>query len=98
MRWPGRHGEGYVAVQLILLALIALAPLVRWGGAWPAPLVFTIAGLVLGVIGAVLALAGLLRLGVDNLSALPEPTAGAHLIEHGIYGRVRHPIYGGLLL
>jgi len=96
--WPGRRGEGYVVVQFILLALIALAPFVRLGGLWPVPWAFTAAGLVLGALGAGLALAGLLHLGVDNLSALPQPTAAARLIESGIYGRVRHPIYGGLLL
>lgn len=96
--WPGRRGEGYVVVQIILLGLIALAPLIKVGGEWPAPLVFTIAGLVLGALGGGLALAGLLHLGADNLSALPQPVAGAHLIESGIYGRARHPIYGGLLL
>ncbi len=97
--WLGRRGEGYVVVQFILLGLIALAPLVRLGGAWPEPL--SLAARILGgaliVVGGGLALAGLLRLGVDNLSALPHPRDEAQLVERGIYGLVRHPIYGGLV-
>ena len=95
----GRRGEGYVVVQFILLALIALAPLLRVGGAWPAPLGLLLRGLglVLILAGGALALAGLLGLGVTNLSALPHPKDEAQLVESGIYGLARHPIYGGLI-
>jgi protein-S-isoprenylcysteine O-methyltransferase Ste14 len=95
----GRRGEGYVVVQFILLGLIALAPLVQLGGVWPEPLGLAarVVGGLLIVAGGALALAGLLHLGVDNLSALPHPKAEAQLIEGGIYGVVRHPIYGGLV-
>lgn len=64
----GRRGEGYVVVQFILLGLIALAPLVGLGGAWPAPvgLAARVVGGLLIVVGGALALAGLLHLGVDN--------------------------------
>jgi len=95
----GRRGEGYVIVQFILLGLIALAPLVPVGGAWPAPL--GLAARVLGgalmLVGGALALAGLLHLGADNLSALPHPKDEAQLVEGGIYGLARHPIYGGVV-
>ena len=33
-----------------------------------------------------------------NLSALPHPKDGAVLVESGVYGLVRHPIYAGLIL
>lgn len=95
----GRRGEGYVVVQFILLGLIALAPLVALGGAWPEPL--GLAGRLVGgallLVGGALALAGLRHLGLDNLSALPHPKDEAHLVEGGIYGLARHPIYGGLV-
>jgi protein-S-isoprenylcysteine O-methyltransferase Ste14 len=96
----GRRGEGYVVVQFILLGLIALAPLVRLGGAWPEPLGLALRGVggLLILAGGGLALAGLLGLGVDNLSALPHPKDEAQLVETGIYGLARHPIYGGLVL
>ena len=95
----GRRGEGYVVVQFILLGLIALAPLVGVGGAWPEPLglILRVGGGLLILAGGALALAGLLGLGVDNLSALPHPKDAAQLVEHGIYGLARHPIYGGLI-
>jgi protein-S-isoprenylcysteine O-methyltransferase Ste14 len=44
-----------------------------------------------------LAGAGVIGLG-DNLSPLPHPKAGAVLVEGGVYGVVRHPIYAGLIL
>ncbi|MCC7361846.1 MAG: hypothetical protein IT317_20350 [Anaerolineales bacterium] len=95
----GRRGEGYVVVQLILLAGVALAPLVRVGGVWPVlpSLIARIAGGGLLLAGGALALAGLLGLGLDNLSALPHPRDEAQLVEHGVYGLARHPIYGGLI-
>ena len=42
------------------------------------------------------------RLGVRdlgaNLTPLPYPSADAQLVETGIYAKVRHPIYGGIIL
>ncbi len=34
----------------------------------------------------------------DALTPLPYPRDGAGLVETGVYARVRHPIYGGLVL
>jgi protein-S-isoprenylcysteine O-methyltransferase Ste14 len=56
-----------------------------------------VVGLVLGGIGMLLALGGLFALGT-NLSPLPHPKEGAPLVETGVYGVVRHPIYSGLIL
>ncbi len=53
-------------------------------------------GLLLGLAGLALALAGLLGLG-RNLSALPHPNDDAELVQGGVYGLARHPIYGGLI-
>ena len=98
-KWLGARGEGYVVGQFILLGLMALAPFARLGGAWPEPLGLAarVAGGLLLLAGGGLALAGLLHLGVDNLSALPHPKDEAQLVEGGIYGLARHPIYGGLV-
>lgn len=46
---------------------------------------------------AILGIGGLLALG-RNLTPSPLPRAGARLIRTGIYSRVRHPIYGGVIL
>ncbi len=52
--------------------------------------------------GALLLVAGwLVYRGIDdlgsNLTAVPAPVADATLVEHGIYRRVRHPIYAGVI-
>ena len=96
--WQGRHGEWYVVVQFILLGLVLVAPWLAAGPAWPAPwswLAWAVGGLLM-LAGLGLAGAGVLGLG-RNLSPLPEPTADAALVETGIYGRVRHPIYSGMI-
>jgi protein-S-isoprenylcysteine O-methyltransferase Ste14 len=89
-----RQGEALVAAQLVLLAATAVtAATVR--GRLPAPA--RIAGVALLAAGAGLAVAGAARLGPD-LTPLPEPRPGAPLLEDVIFGRVRHPIYGGFML
>jgi protein-S-isoprenylcysteine O-methyltransferase Ste14 len=52
---------------------------------------------VLLLIGLVLALQALLRLG-SSLTPLPEPMAGAALVTSGAYARCRHPLYQAVLL
>jgi protein-S-isoprenylcysteine O-methyltransferase Ste14 len=59
-------------------------------------------------IGLVLALAGLVvvflalwtyyRVNGSLVNVSPEPDQSARLVEHGIYGRVRHPIYLSVIL
>jgi protein-S-isoprenylcysteine O-methyltransferase Ste14 len=95
----GRRGEGWVAVQMILLALVALSGLL--GPGWTGAL--RLGGSAFGVIliGAGLALA---FLGVrhlderDALTPLPYPRDDARLVQTGVYGIVRHPVYGGLII
>lgn len=93
----GPRGEGWVAIQLVLLAAIALAGAA--GPAWSgAPRVAGAAvGLAGVLIGAVLAARGVVDLR-EALTPFPHPRAGAPLVEHGAYRLARHPIYGGLVL
>ena len=93
----GPRGEGWVVLQLVLLALAALAGLVS-GDAWGGTLatVTSLAGLALMAGGALLLGMGLLGLG-GNLTPVPRPRDDAQLVESGAYASVRHPIYGGLL-
>jgi protein-S-isoprenylcysteine O-methyltransferase Ste14 len=93
----GRRGEGWVALQVCLIAAIAAAGLLgpRWPAdvrPWPAVL-----GAVLAACGAWLLVGGGARLG-RQLTPFPKPVAGGALREDGVYGLVRHPIYGGVLL
>lgn len=93
----GPRGEGWVAIQFVLLAAIGLAALT--GPAWDEPIrpVTTVAGFALAILGLAMAMLGLRDLG-SNLTPLPYPRAEAQLVETGIYARVRHPIYGGIIV
>jgi protein-S-isoprenylcysteine O-methyltransferase Ste14 len=94
----GDRGQGWVALQMLLLAVIVLVGLLTRGG-WPAsasaPL--AVVGAVLLVVGALVAVLAVTGLG-SALTALPAPLHGERLRTSGIYAVVRHPIYGGLIL
>ena len=97
--WKGSRGEWYVVAQFVLFGLIATAPLLTGNiPAWNTPWSITslVVGLGLGLLGLVLAFAGLLHLG-SNLTALPHPKPDSTMVESGAYSIVRHPIYSGLI-
>lgn len=54
-------------------------------------------GTALFLVGAALGVAGALPLGT-RLSPFPAPVDGAALRTSGVFGLVRHPIYGGVIL
>ena len=94
----GDRGQGWVALQLLLLVAVAAVGVLTRGG-WPASAQAPLAVvgtvlLVLGAAGAVLAVTGL----GSALTALPAPLRGERLRTSGVYAVVRHPIYGGLIL
>lgn len=95
---PPRLGwisPAFVGVQFVLfLAFSAIA--VFTGDFAPTPLRYGV-GLVFAGAGGWLVVGALMKLGV-NLSALPDPRPGGSLAESGVFGVVRHPIYGGLVL
>lgn len=98
--WKGPNGEWYVVVQLFLFGLVAFGPArlpgwAVWDASWRT--ISIVAGLILGGLGTILVLGGLFSLG-GNLTAVPRPKANAHLVEHGAYRWVRHPIYSGIIL
>jgi len=93
----GRRGEGWVAVQIALVALVLLCELL--GPGWPptvAPLLDA-AGVALLAVGSALFLAGIGSLG-RSLTPCPRPRDDGTLREGGAYRLVRHPMYGGVLL
>lgn len=93
----GPRGEGWVALQVLLLVALALTAFLAPG--WPAPV--RTAGLVVSLVAVVpgfaLLVAGLRNLG-GALTPYPKPMDGVAMTDAGIYGLVRHPIYGGGLL
>jgi protein-S-isoprenylcysteine O-methyltransferase Ste14 len=98
--WANSRGEWYVAVQLVLFALIAAAPAV-WGGQVDLPGqwagVVSAFGVFCMAAGGMGGMIGVLQLG-DNLSVFPRPKADGELIQNGMYVLVRHPIYCGVIL
>jgi len=99
--WKGARGEWYVVAQLALIGLVFFGPQ-TWNGlpTWTYPFdqLGSIAGVVLLLVGGLLLVAGIVRLGA-NLTAVPYPKEESTLVETGPYGIVRHPMYsGGIIL
>jgi protein-S-isoprenylcysteine O-methyltransferase Ste14 len=65
-------------------------------GGSPQPTTTIIAVVLFGA-GQAMALAAALKMR-EYISAHPAPAPGARLLADGVYGRVRHPMYGGVLL
>lgn len=97
MRLPalGPRGEGWFLGQLVFIIAVAVAPPAQWP-AGVSDLARPLGGLLVGG-GLVVGALGLLALG-GNLTPLPKPRARGELVESGIYGVIRHPIYAGLVL
>jgi protein-S-isoprenylcysteine O-methyltransferase Ste14 len=96
----GPRGEGWVVGQLLLLGLLIVLSLPRIPDLPPHS---TASWLAFAAGGTALAIAGwtVLRAFRDlgrNLTPLPRPRDDAALVESGIYAKVRHPIYAGLIL
>jgi protein-S-isoprenylcysteine O-methyltransferase Ste14 len=85
-----QRGGWWVAGQFLLLMTIAILDVAGHAAVKPSPLF--IAGLVLIVVATLGSLAGLWALG-RNLTPFPKPMATTQLVQHGIYGLVRHPLY-----
>jgi protein-S-isoprenylcysteine O-methyltransferase Ste14 len=93
----GPRGEGWVVLQFVLLALVAVAGAA--GPAWDgmARVATNVLGAVFMAGGLALAFRGLVDLR-EALTPLPHPRDGATLVDTGSYRLVRHPIYGGIVL
>src|SRR5204862_3016842 len=95
----GPRGEGWVAIQLALIALVPLSALT--GVYWPEEVagVLTVVGIVLLLVGLAFLLLAFARLTLARaMTVFPRPREHAAVADRGGYRLVRHPIYGGLVL
>jgi len=81
---------------MVLIGLSALSG-VYWPDAVAGALVVVALVLILAAL-VLLVLAGFSLLLARSTTVFPRPREGARLAEGGVYRRVRHPVYGGVLL
>jgi protein-S-isoprenylcysteine O-methyltransferase Ste14 len=93
----GRRGEGWVALQLVLVAVMAAAG--AKGRKWPSASrnVRIAAASLSGLGGLYLFGSAVARLG-RQITPFPKPVEQGSVKSTGAYGLVRHPMYGGVLL
>jgi protein-S-isoprenylcysteine O-methyltransferase Ste14 len=84
-----RGGLWVLGQSMLLCGVIAGGILCR--NQWQS-LALTLSGVFLLVIGAGCGLAGTVSLG-RNLTPFPKPAATVTLVQTGIYGLMRHPLY-----
>lgn len=90
-----RGGRGYVYAQVVLLAVVVAVAFLAPGAPDLRPLRVA-AGILLwlGAVGVYLSIRHLGR----SLSPYPEPRRRGELVDRGVYGLARHPMYGSALL
>ena len=90
MRWLAGQAVLLVVAFVVIPATDGIAGRLLATGTRPAGYTIAAAGAIIGVVS-------MLRLG-RQLVPQPTPVQGGELIESGIYGVVRHPIYLAVLL
>jgi protein-S-isoprenylcysteine O-methyltransferase Ste14 len=96
----GPRGEGWVIGQFILVAMVGALGV---PGLWSLPPTSAVGWIALALglclLAGGLAIGGLgIRALGAHLTALPRPRTDAELVETGIYRRIRHPVYVGVML
>ncbi|MGL5060363.1 MAG: methyltransferase family protein [Microcoleus sp.] len=95
------RGEYLVLLQGLLLTVFIILPVYQPPGLKieSTQLIYVtwILASAIGLGAVILLVKGLIDLG-KNLTPLPYPREDGELIQTGIYGIVRHPLYGGLIL
>lgn len=106
LRWNRSGRDPWVWAQFAALGVILVViPWVAWTSDASGPLgwllrhdgVARMLGMIpaLGGVGVILAAAGSLG---RNLTPATTPVPDGELIAHGLYARVRHPMYSGIIL
>lgn len=92
-----RQGYVWVGIQVFLFAVLFFVPRdpIHWIGSGSFPLL-QIAGIMLGSLGAYVAVHSAFRLG-SGFTPSPSPHPAGVLRTTGFYRYVRHPLYSGLL-
>jgi len=85
-----RRGGPWVICQAAILGAV-LFSVVFWRNDWKSPLL-TALGAGFLVVAALCGIFGATALG-RNLTPLPRPSPNARLVQNGIYGLIRHPLY-----
>jgi protein-S-isoprenylcysteine O-methyltransferase Ste14 len=93
----GPRGVGWVVLQSLVFGVLAACAL--FGPGWPEGVESPLrdAGIGLEACGAALVALGVRGLG-SAFTPFPLPLEHANLRRDGIYGRVRHPVYGGIIV
>jgi len=89
------RGGAWVIVQFVFMFAVLVGAVVfrgDWTRIW-----MTALGVALFALGGYFGMAGERALGKAR-TPLPKPREGSPLIQHGIYARVRHPLYTAVLL
>lgn len=92
--FAARGGVWVIAQSLLMLAVIGLGVLFPGDGT-RIPVI--VVGAALFIAGGYFGIAGVLVLG-KNRTPYPQPHADSALVQHGIYARVRHPLYTSVML
>jgi protein-S-isoprenylcysteine O-methyltransferase Ste14 len=94
------RGEYLVLLQGALLAVFIILPVYQLPGLKieSTQLIYLswIIASILSLSGLIFIIKGLIDLG-KNLTPLPYPREDGELVQTGIYGIVRHPLYSGLI-
>jgi protein-S-isoprenylcysteine O-methyltransferase Ste14 len=89
------RGGAWVLTQFVLMTAVILLAAV-FQGDWSRVWLITV-GSGLFVLGGGFGIAGVVVLG-RNRTPFPQPREGSELVQHGIYARVRHPLYTSVML
>ncbi len=89
------RGGGWVLGQFVLMAGAAAGGGV-WHDQWHSPVTVVLV-IALFIAAAALGLLGAKALG-RNLTPFPKPRAETKLVQCGVYGAVRHPLYASVML
>jgi len=85
-----QRGGLWVIGQFALILAIAILGIACRGASRSLP--FLACGFVLLTVSAICGIGGLANLG-RNLTPFPKPSPQSQLVQHGIYGWIRHPLY-----